>query len=393
MRLSAFLISRSIASVPQSADRILGCRIYLSLILTLSLLSGCAGKPQLYPVDTTFHGQKVVGDADSEVAKYYIERYRQGERDNPALDDALYRLEAESGIPNEQRLQEITAEFGPDFTAIYLAHRLITDAQNSAMQQRFDYWYAQLMAGNPPPQTLLARDDTAIIFVPGWYYVTAPDSGADFAAQRALLSKHGFQHHMILTEENGVVDDNAEIVAEALKGYAEKYENVLVVSASKGGPETALGLSKLDKNTANIKGWINVGGVLKGSVMADKGSQWPWTWFTKYVVIYGHSLDGVRSLKTELRAAIMEKVSIPPAVEVVNYVGIPMESQVNPRSLGFGMMKDTGPSDGSTYILDAMYPGGITLVEMGIDHYFTHPHIDTKTLALAITLSEMIAAE
>ena len=365
----------------------------IAVLCFLPMLFSCAtAKPMLYSVDTIFHRQVVMGDADSEVAKYYIEQYRNGERQRPALDAQLYELEAEPGIPTAQRLSEITQQYSPDFTAAYLAHKLIEDKRNAPMQQRFDDWYARLLGNEQQqlPPNGLNRSDSAIIFVPGWYYITNPETGADFAAQRTMLDAQGVNNHLIEIDENGVVEENAELIFKALKEYTQQYRSIIVVSASKGCPETALALSKFDKNTQQIQGWMNVGGVLKGSIMADKGSKWPWTWFTKYMVIYGESLDGVKSLQTAKRSAVLDNITIPDAITVVNYVGVPMGSQVNPRSLGYGMMKNIGPNDGSTYILDAMYPGGITLVEMGIDHYMDHPHIDTKTLALALTLSEVI---
>ena len=93
----------------------------------------------LYSVDTIFHRQVVMGDADSEVAKYYIEQYRNGERQRPALDAQLYELEAEPGIPTAQRLSEITQQYSPDFTAAYLAHKLIEAHRANLESGEIDY--------------------------------------------------------------------------------------------------------------------------------------------------------------------------------------------------------------------------------------------------------------
>lgn len=46
-------------------------------------------------------------------------------------------------------------------------------------------------------------------------------------------------------------------------------------------------------------------------------------------------------------------------------------------------MRSLGPNDGLALTRDEIFPGGATLVEMGLDHYLSAPDIDRRTEALA----------
>ncbi len=54
-------------------------------------------------------------------------------------------------------------------------------------------------------------------------------------------------------------------------------------------------------------------------------------------------------------------------------------------------MRSLGPNDGLALTLDEIFPGGATLVEMGLDHYMSAPDIDGRTEALTRALLRLIA--
>jgi len=78
-------------------------------------------------------------------------------------------------------------------------------------------------------------------------------------------------------------------------------------------------------------------------------------------------------------------------VTVVNYVGIPLSGQVSDQARrGYRQLVSEGPNDGLTYVVDAIAPSGVTIPELGADHYFHNPDIEIKTLALARALTQYV---
>jgi hypothetical protein len=55
-------------------------------------------------------------------------------------------------------------------------------------------------------------------------------------------------------------------------------------------------------------------------------------------------------------------------------------------------MRDLGPNDGLTMLVDQLLPGGLTIVEPGVDHYFDHPDRELRSLALLEVLLTRIGA-
>jgi hypothetical protein len=53
---------------------------------------------------------------------------------------------------------------------------------------------------------------------------------------------------------------------------------------------------------------------------------------------------------------------------------------------GFLELKDYGPNDGLSLLSDLIVPAGLTLAELGRDHFLLDEEIDVRTIALAITV-------
>ncbi len=54
-------------------------------------------------------------------------------------------------------------------------------------------------------------------------------------------------------------------------------------------------------------------------------------------------------------------------------------------------MRSLGPNDGLALTLDEIFPGGTTLLEMGLDHYMSAPDMDRRTEALTRAVLRLIA--
>ena len=108
-----------------------------------------------------------------------------------------------------------------------------------------------------------------VLFVPGWAYRSHPETSADFAMPRRVVTAAGFDTALVATSERGTVIGNAQLIADALRRAAPRP--VIVVSASKAGPEVAYSLGRLLSVDASrhVRAWVNVGGVLQGTALVD----------------------------------------------------------------------------------------------------------------------------
>jgi len=67
----------------------------------------------------------------------------------------------------------------------------------------------------------------------------------------------------------------------------------------------------------------------------------------------------------------------------VSYVPVPLSGGISDRgAFGYSRMRHLGPNDGLTMLVDQLLPGGLTIVEAGVDHYFDHPDRELRSLAL-----------
>lgn len=130
--------------------------------------------------------------------------------------------------------------------------------------------------------------------------------------------------------------------------------------------------------------WLNVGGLLHGTPLADVGLSWPTCWFVYLAVLPDRSFEGIRSLSPAPSATRLTAIIFPQDTLIVNYLGIPLSGQISDQARGgYSRLKMDGPNDGLTYLAGAVAPNSVTIPELGVDHYFRRPDIDLKSLALA----------
>ena len=56
-------------------------------------------------------------------------------------------------------------------------------------------------------------------------------------------------------------------------------------------------------------------------------------------------------------------------------------------------MRKYGPNDGMVLLADMIFPGGITLTELGSDHFLMNDHLDITAVALASTVIRWLEDE
>lgn len=375
-----------------------GSKILAMLAVCGALLS-CVGSIPKIPAHSEFAGQSIRTTVDSEIAKYFLEHYLKGERIRPELDAIIETIERDTGNTTLSRslLKSIADNHSTDLAALVLWQSLLRHPANRQAQSMFLQEYSRLQASTPRTAARFTpnKSDYLIVFAPGWFFKSQPETGADFVKPRQALMDAGVRTTLLEIDENGTVEHNGDLIAKQLVSLSRGEQKIIVVSASKAGPEVALALSELRKANVNhgVKAWVNIGGVLRGSALADKALTWPTCWFVKLFVISGDSFDGIESMATLRSAGRADRVTLPPDIIVMNYVGIPLSGQVTERArLGYSLLREDGPNDGLSPVVDEIPAASITVSEIGLDHFFNDPEIHIKTVALANTVVRRLEA-
>lgn len=360
-------------------------------VMLAALLASCATLPPRVPARIALDREVLDTTLDSELARYYANAYRSGRGGDPAMDAHLRAALAAlpPGMPDRDALRELAQRTSPDVAALHLADRLLSDPVN----RRFEAVYAAALRSLEA--AVPRAGDYRIVFVPGWGYRSAPGNGADFAAPRAVLSDLGVETVLVETDENGAVEDNAAVTARAISDHAAAGRDLIVVSASKSAAEVGLALSQLGPAAAaRVRGWLNVVGILRGSPLADWAMSWPRRGLTTVsLATSGFGSDGLASMTTQRSRERFRRLSVPEHVIVVNYIGIPLSGTISDRAQrNYLRLRGHGPNDGFSLLVDQIYPGGITLFELGRDHYMLGADMGARTAALARTLMDWLDA-
>jgi hypothetical protein len=364
-----------------ACKNIFNCLSFLSqLLLGLLLLSSCAG----LRVSGVVGGQAIDTRVDSEVARYYLGNYLAGKHTNAALDERIDRVyqSANAHLPDRSELKHLSDDFSVDFAALYFADQISRSPLNQRFRSAFEQAYEYASEAFPEGRLKLP-ENYEVLVVPTYLYKRLFVAGADMAVPRAALEKAGLNCYFVETADDGPVESNADIVAAAIRARARDGRRLIILSASKSGPEVALALTKLDPaETGHVVAWINAVGALQGTPLADDRI------FPELEYIVGE-LDpqGMESMTTARSRQRFDSFRVPEHVLVVNYFGIPVSGSVSfwiRRS--YSPMRKYGPNDGNVLLPDMIFPGGVTLFELGSDHFMRNRPLDISTVALAITV-------
>lgn len=357
------------------------------------LLAGCAPSLPALPVKGEFAGKKIATTVDSEMARYYLEHYLAGDRANLQLDTAIDRIHAEETgePPTREYLGNLSRKISVDFAALYLARYLLEQKRNREFQVTFRQGIEEakstLLSG--PLRRDPANDPYVVLFVPGWdWRETGHITGVDFANPRYLLTETGLANHLVAIDPHGSVEENADVIADSMLRLFQPGKKIILVSASSAGPAVALAIGRrlAPDHRQHVKAWLNIAGILKGSPVIDHYKHWIRRWRLSIALTYmGWKRQSIDSMSAAESCQRFRRIEIPEHVLIVNYVGIPLSGDVSEWAKDrYLILRKLGPNDGLTLIADAIAPGGVTLVEFGMDHFMNRdPEIDLKTLALA----------
>jgi len=306
--------------------------------------------------------------------------------------DPEARARAAIGRGDNAGLREALATLGRakslDDAAAFFADAVEQLPRNRAFRARFEAARAGPLA--PPAD----QDRVLFVFVPGWLYRTNAESGADFARPRRVLAARGYAVRLAEIDENGTVEANGDALAVELERLAGDERRLVLVSTSKAGPEVQLALDRLERagTAGHVAAWVNIGGLLNGTPLADHWDAWPRSWLAAIAFAFmGHDTAAIPTMRTDIRRARFAALRVPDGILVVTYIGAPRAADVTPGARSdYQIIAPHGPNDGMTLLADAPLLQGITLVERGLDHYFAAPDLDRRIAALAQAVLETL---
>jgi hypothetical protein len=258
---------------------------------------GCAGRGSLELAPGDPEGTNLSALVDSEPARQLLADLLARRSPDPllaALAPSLLganlfsgpgpdRTSASGRVPDQARLRELGLEVSVDFAALAFARAIGVDEKSRVVQATFD---RALRDGAAHTEQILRQPGAfpyTVLFAPAFLYRSHPENGADFASQRKLLDRLGITNRLIDAAETASVEDNAATIAAAVREARRDGGPVILVSTSKSGAEVALALSRLlePEDTASVVAWLNAGGALRGTPLADAALRPPAVWFTR----------------------------------------------------------------------------------------------------------------
>jgi hypothetical protein len=209
--------------------------------------------------------------------------------------------------------------------------------------------------------------------VPGWFCVSHGDeTNADFRVQRRLYEQWGIPHELVPIHENGTIESNARIVADAIREHSEAHR-LFVVSASKSGAEVAMALGRelRPSEAAHVVAWLSIVGAVRGSPLADRATEPDLCWLVRTKLAFeGFDLAGLQSMKAARSRERFEALRFPGHLRMFTLVAVPLSGDISERgAFGYARMREAGPNDGLTLLADELIPGAVPLLLPGVDHF------------------------
>lgn len=365
--------------------------IVSGLLCSMPILSGCTNMVARIPAQGAVAGSSLQTEVDDSAARYFLQQYLAGQREQPKLDRRFVRFANKTGpaIPNADELARLSRRTSPDTAALVLAQRLLEQPENQSWMERLK---AEMLALERDTQeqrrSYLSQSPYRILFVPGWLHRSKPWTGADFASTRRYLASLGVDSVLIETGENDTVEHNALYVAQQLRAWGQTGRPLIVVSGSKGGPETAeaVGALMTPEETRPIKAWVNICGALRGSPIADDYVKGTGTLVSRTIFALNGwgGLEGMQSLSYALSRARADRQRLPEHLFVVSYFGIPLSGEIRVfnHQFTYQRLRQYGPNDGLVLLADEIAPKGPVLPEVGRAHFLRDPDIHLRQGAL-----------
>lgn len=305
----------------------------------------------------------------------------------PSPASASEREAPPHGLPGHDALAAITATQGVDVATTVLLRALREQPANRA--------FIDAVERHQRVETSLPGAE--LLIVPALFWEQHPELGADGAVALHAARSLGLSAERLSTASRGGVVENAERLAAELR---RRGRPTWLLSISKGAAEVRVCLEQLFSPAERqlVAGWINFGGLPRGSHLVDRLLRSPVARARIRVGALGLGLAyaAVDELRTDHPHFACSTDAWLHGLKVVNVIGLPTSDQVGSRlKRRHRRLSPLGPNDGMVRCLDALVQPGVTLPVEGADHFFTG--VDTAALlppllAAALTSTTWVEA-
>ena len=138
-------------------------------------------------------------------------------------------------------LRAVAAETGSvDRAAALFYHRAITEPANRRFIDHIEGIEKRVARELPDYST----DGVVLVFVPGMFYEDLDIRGLEGEPLMEAARSIGIPARLAPVPQSGTVEENAAILADFIRDTAADYERIIVATASKGGSDLALPISR-----------------------------------------------------------------------------------------------------------------------------------------------------
>ncbi|TGN10217.1 hypothetical protein [Leptospira ilyithenensis] len=229
------------------------------------------------------------------------------------------------------------------------------------------------------------KKNILLAMVPGMFYKDNPTVGADGKALRDMAAGLGLKEDVIPVDQTGTVDENAKVICDYVKNRTD-VNGIIFASVSKGSGDLkkAIQLCGGEDYFKKAKGWYNIGGLNKGTMLVDGiEDNWRYRWEARsYFFWKGYNYDGFLSMGSGKERPLDFDLKVPKHLLLINVIAVPQFRQVTKRAKPFyEYLIQYGPNDGMTLLADSYVEGAITYPSFRNDHYFQWPIYENRLRA------------
>lgn len=351
---------------------------------------GCLSVPRI-AASGLLAGYALAGPVDSDVARDLL----QGQPIPEELVQMRERYRVSRQVPSREVLEAVSDRYSPDVATLLFIEAVSGRADVQQLRERYETELALVRERGVHNAVPAVPDDLVVLMVPGWFYEShGEETNADYRIQRRLYESWGVNHELVPIRENGTVDENAVIVADAVRAVSRDHR-VFLVSASKSGAEVALALGRelQPQESEQVVGWLSIVGVVRGSPLADRMLEPDLCWFIRLQLgIEGFDLEGAKSMQTSHGRIGFDALRFPEHVRIYSFLAAPLSGQISGRgSFGYQRMRALGPNDGLTLLADELLPQATPILAPGVDHFLGENQEEWSTAIFRVFMNELAA--
>jgi hypothetical protein len=210
-------------------------------------------------------------------------------------------------------------------------------------------------------------DGATVVIVPGAFYQTHKDTGADGGVIREEAEHLGARTDIIPLPNLASLRSNARQICAWLNRRTD--QRAILVSLSKGSADVKAALAEDPQAFTRVVAWVNVSGALDGTPLVDwlfSGTlRSHWTRFLLW--IRRHDIAAIREL-----AHNPGPIQLPAHMQAIHVVGFPERKHLTSAFARrcHKRLSHLGPNDGMGLLLaDTLRWSGIVVPVWGADHY------------------------